>query len=216
MTQFLSLVQDVARETQANEPQCLAYCWTKPATEAGNSRCAPAPVQGLEVYANEDALVVTHRSGEAYKRMREVVATTSLLSYPKGGVPTYRPAGGGFLTKPGVPETVSLEEYFVVLKYTMRGEDAVSRALREEKQLAEELRSNEAVFAVWCFVPEGGLDEVKQETSIALLIRLRGVSDYEGVVEESIGRFEERVSREGIEQTMFWGGHGFGFFRQQI
>ncbi|KAL2846465.1 hypothetical protein BJY01DRAFT_247249 [Aspergillus pseudoustus] len=214
---FLSLVQDVALETQANEPRCLAYCWTKPVAEADHSSDATALVQGLEVYADGNALVVTHRSGTAYKRMREVVASRALLSYPKGGVPTYRPAGGGFLTKPGVAEIVGPDEHFVVLKYTVRAGDAVARALKEERQLAEELEGNEGVFAVFCFVPDGdsGEDEDKGEVSIALFIRLRGVSDYQGAVEESVGRFEERLSREGIEQTMFWEGHGFGFFRQQ-
>ncbi|KAJ0415090.1 hypothetical protein BJY00DRAFT_318187 [Aspergillus carlsbadensis] len=210
---FLSLVRDVARETQANEPQCLAYCWTTPVEEPGRSADSPALVQGLEVYATEEALAVTHRSGEAYKHMREVVASTNLLSYPKGGVPTYCPAGGGFLSKPGAAETVGPEEYFVILKYIVRGGDAVSRVLREERQLADELRGDEGVFAAWCFVPQGKEDE-EGEVSIALFIRLRGVGDYTGAVEESVCQFEARVSRDGIEQTMFWRGQGFGFFRQ--
>ncbi|KAL2853494.1 hypothetical protein BJX68DRAFT_264962 [Aspergillus pseudodeflectus] len=211
---YLFLIQDVARETQENEPQCLAYCWTTPVEESDRSVDSPALVQGLEVYATEEALAVTHRSGKAYKHMREVVASTGLLSYPKGGVPTYRPAGGGFLSKPGVPETVGSEEYFVLVKYIVRGGDAVSRVLREERQLADELKGNEGVFAVWSFVPEGRNDDDEEGVSIALFIRLRGVADYAGAVEECVSQFERRVSREGIEQTMFWGGHGFGFLRQ--
>jgi hypothetical protein len=121
--------------------------------------------------------------------MREVVASTNLLTYPKGGVPLYRPAGGGFLSKAGVSETVGPEEYFVILKYIVRGGDAISRVLREERTLADMLRSNEGVFAVWCFVPEGKAEE-EEEVSIALLIRLRGVGDYAGAVEESVGQFE--------------------------
>ncbi|KAL3492718.1 hypothetical protein BJX62DRAFT_235875 [Aspergillus germanicus] len=210
---FLSLVRGVALETQANEPQCLAYCWTTPASETDRCADSPALVQGLEVYATEEALAVTHRSGKAYKHMREVVASTSILTYPKGGVPTYRPTSGGFLSKPGVAETVGPEEYFVILKYIVRGGDALSSVLREERTLADELRSNEGVFAVWCFVPEGRNDD-EEEVSIALFIRLRGVGDYAGAVEESVGQFEARASREGVEQTIFWGGKGFGFFRQ--
>jgi hypothetical protein len=122
--------------------------------------------------------------------MREVVASTNLLTYPKGGVPLYRPAGGGFLSKPGVAETVSPEENFVILKYIVRGGDAVSRVLREERTLADELRSNEGVFAVWCFVPESKADQDEEEVSIALFIRLRGVGYFAGVVEESVGQFE--------------------------
>ncbi|KAL3452146.1 hypothetical protein BJX65DRAFT_303858 [Aspergillus insuetus] len=210
---FLSLVRDVAHETQANEPQCLAYCWTTPASEQDRSTDSLALVQGLEVYATEEALAVTHRSGAAYRHMREIVASTKLLTYPKGGVPTHRPAGGGFLSKPGVAETVGPDEYFVILKYIVRGDDAVSRVLREERTLAGELRSNDGVFAVWCFVPEGEGNE-EEEVTIVLFIRLRGVGDYAGAVEESVDQFDARVSREGIVQTMFWGGQGFGFFRQ--
>jgi hypothetical protein len=167
---------------------------------------SPALVQGLEVYvymhsviphpltatsyATEEALAVTHRNGKAYKHMREVVASTGLLSYPKGGVPTYRPAGGGFLSKPGVPETVGSEEYFVLVKYIVRGGDAVSRGLREERQLADELKVNEGVFAVWSFVPEGRNDDEEEGVLIALFIRLRGVADYAGAVEECVSQFE--------------------------
>jgi hypothetical protein len=46
--QFLSLVRDVAHETQSNEPQCLAYCWTTP-VGGDPSTDSSALLQGLEV-----------------------------------------------------------------------------------------------------------------------------------------------------------------------
>ncbi|KAL2826243.1 hypothetical protein BDW59DRAFT_161080 [Aspergillus cavernicola] len=207
---FLSLVRNVAIETQDHEPRCLAYCWTCPVAERDGSTDSPALVQGLEIYATEDALIVTHRSGTAYKEMRKVVAATGLLSYPKGGVPTYCPAGASFLSKAEVSETVSPENYFVVLRYTVRGEGNVSRFIKEERLLAGEMEHNHKVLGVWCFKP----DSPGEEVAITIFIRLAGIGYYT-IFQKDIAAFESRVLKQDeITQTTFWGGHGFGFFRQ--
>ncbi|KAL3481300.1 hypothetical protein BJX99DRAFT_253603 [Aspergillus californicus] len=174
--QFLSLVRDVAHETQENEPLCLAYCWTRAVAGVGDS---PAMLQGLEVYASEEALAVTHRSGVAYKHMREVVAATGLLPYPKGGVPTYHPAGRGFLSKPGVPETVSPEDYFVVLQY------AQPDLIQAENVLAEEMETDDSVLAFWAFVP----DNSEELAPVTIFARLAGPAYY-GAFQEKIEAFE--------------------------
>jgi hypothetical protein len=49
LEEYLSLVRDVAHETQANEPECLAYCWTYPVPEPENAMDLPALVQGIEM-----------------------------------------------------------------------------------------------------------------------------------------------------------------------
>lgn len=118
--------------------------------------------------------------------MREVVAATSLLPYPKGGVPTYVPAGSGFLGKargkPEVPETVSAEDYFVVAQYTTPAGDTVARGtlLNEEQLLAREMEAVEDVLAAWCFVP-GSLED--DEVPITIFIRLAGRYSFRGVGE---------------------------------
>lgn len=118
--------------------------------------------------------------------MREVVATTGLLSYPKGGVPTYVPAGAGFLWKEGAVETVSAEDYFVVVQYTADGRENLARVLEEERLLSAEMESIDGVLAFWPFVPNGTGEQV----SITIFIRLVSINHYRDVIEDRIHRFE--------------------------
>jgi hypothetical protein len=125
--------------------------------------------------------------------MREVVAATSLLPYPKGGVPTYVPAGSGFLGKDNgkikASEMVSAEDYFVAVQYTTPAQDTVTREalLKQEQLLAKEMESIEDVLAVWCFIPGVSEDD---EIPVTIFIRLVGENSYKGFVGERIRRFE--------------------------
>jgi len=118
--------------------------------------------------------------------MREVVAATALITFPKGGVPTYVPAGAGFLWKEGASETVTSEDYFVVVQYTAQGQGNVSRFLEEERLLSEELGSIDNVMAFWCFVP----DAPGEEVPITIFVRLPSVRHYREVIQDRIRRFE--------------------------
>lgn len=125
--------------------------------------------------------------------MREVVAATSLLPYPKGGVPTYVPTGYGFPGKvrgeAELPEMVSTEDYFVVAQYTTQSEDTVGRAtlLSEERRLAKEMEAIEDVLAVWCFVPRSSEDD---EVPVTVFIRLAGRDSFRGIVGQRMRQFE--------------------------
>ncbi|CAI7596219.1 unnamed protein product [Penicillium glandicola] len=179
------LFRDVALETHANEPECLAYCWTRPVSNSDASTDSVAFVQGIEVYKNPDALAVKHRSSAPYLKMREVVTTTALITFPKGGVPLYKPAGSGFLSKEGTPELVSPENLFVIIQYTAQNREHASRFIEHERELSKEMKESEGVLALWCFVPETSEDEVH----IAIFLRLSNESYY-GNVESRIRSFE--------------------------
>ncbi|KFZ03199.1 hypothetical protein V502_11141 [Pseudogymnoascus sp. VKM F-4520 (FW-2644)] len=209
---YLSLVRDVAYETQANEPECLAYCWTRPVSNSDASTDSTAFVLGLEVYKNPDALAVKHRGSAPYLKMREVVTATALITFPKGGVPLYKAAGSGFLLKKGAPESVSPENFFVIIQYTARDWDHASRFIDEEHKLSKEMKETEGVLALWCFVPETSEDEVH----ITIFMRLSNESYYSNTVENRIRSFEAAaIDQEAIARTGWWTGQGFGFFREK-
>lgn len=77
--QFLRLLKDVADETLHHEPNCLGYCWLVSETEGSNE------VRGLEIYANENALEITHRAGKAYQMFRSALSTEKLAPPPAPG-----------------------------------------------------------------------------------------------------------------------------------
>ncbi|QKX55723.1 uncharacterized protein TRUGW13939_02820 [Talaromyces rugulosus] len=207
--QYLSLVRDVASETQENEPECLAYCWARP---ADGHTDVPAVVQGLEVYNTPEALSVTHRSSAPYKNMRQVVANTGLLSRPKGGVPTYVPAGTGFLSKEGTPETVSSENWFIVVEYTARGQENLNRLLEKEGFLSRDIESVGGVLTLVCFVP----DSHEEEIPVTIFLRVSSKGDDLDAVKERLQRFEDEAASDGeVTQKRFWEGQGFGFFRKR-
>ncbi|KAB8204011.1 hypothetical protein BDV34DRAFT_226754 [Aspergillus parasiticus] len=209
---YLSLVYDVAHETHKNEPECLAYCWTRPVSTSETPTDGHTFVQGLEVYKSLDALVVAHRSSSPYLKMREVVNSTGLITFPKGGVPMYEPAGTGFLTKKGAAESVSTANQFVVIQYTVKGSDNFSFFLDQEKMFCNEMRVTEGVETLWCFVP----DYKEIEIPITIFIRLADASYY-GELEARILSFEETtLAADTISKTRWWKGEGFGFFRHQV
>ncbi|KAB8268138.1 hypothetical protein BDV30DRAFT_243631 [Aspergillus minisclerotigenes] len=174
---YLSLVHDVAHETHQNEPECLAYCWTRPISTSEAPTDGDTFVQGIEVYKSLDALAIVHRSSPPYLKMREVVNSTGLITFPKGGVPMYEPAGTGFLTKRGAAESVSTANHFVVIQYTVKGSDNLSFFLDQEKLLCNEMKVTEGVQTMWCFVPHYR----EMEVPITIFIRLEDVSYYDGL-----------------------------------
>ncbi|KAL4806512.1 hypothetical protein BDV18DRAFT_159684 [Aspergillus unguis] len=194
---FLSLVRDIAHEAKEKEPKCLAYCWTIPAEESSET---PAPLRGLEVYVDEDALA-EHRNGTAYKHMREVVASTGILSRPKGGIPMYSPVGG-FLGRTGGLEEVSSEEYFIVVEYTPKSPDVMNTVLKDSVFCREE---SDHILGALCFVPRGS----ELESPFTVFIRVSGAASLP-VVREKIQQFEVH----GIQRTGWWEGQGFGFFNE--
>ncbi|KAL4747947.1 hypothetical protein BDW72DRAFT_196230 [Aspergillus terricola var. indicus] len=209
---YLSLVRDVARETQDNEPDCLAYCWTRPISTPENATDGPVFVQGIEVYKTLDALSVVHRSSAPYLQMRKIVSSTALITFPKGGVPIYEPAGTGFLTKRGAVESVSPANIFVFMQYTVKGCENLAFFLAQEKILCSELKATDAIQALWCFVPE----QAGREVSVTIFIRLLDASYYDEL-EASILSFETKaLASDSISKTSSWKGEGFGFFRQDI
>lgn len=117
--------------------------------------------------------------------MREVVTTTALITFPKGGVPLYKAAGSGFLSKKGTPESVSPENFFVIIQYTARDQDHASRLIEEERKLSKEMKEADGILALWCFVPETSEDEV----DITIFIRLSNESYY-GDIESKLRLFE--------------------------
>lgn len=198
MGKYLSLVREVAHETQANEHQCLAYCWTRPIYTPEDGADGPVFVQGIEVYVycvcttvfglaklrplsrvcryrNPEALAVIHRSSKPYLKMREVITSTALITFPQGGVPLFEPVGSGFLTRTGATESVSPGNVFVFIQYTARCCKSLAAFLAEEKILCSEIRAAEAVQALWCFVPE----HREVEIPVTLFVRLLDASSYD-------------------------------------
>jgi hypothetical protein len=57
----------------------LGYCWLVSETVGSNE------VRGLEIYASEDALKVTHRAGKAYQKFRSALFTEQLAPPPAPG-----------------------------------------------------------------------------------------------------------------------------------
>ncbi|KAK5191888.1 hypothetical protein LTR99_008381 [Exophiala xenobiotica] len=74
--QFLTLLDQVSAESWNQEPKCLCYCWL-PSRQEGD-----LTVQGVELYAEEQALVVAHRSGAAYQQFREALRNERLAPPP--------------------------------------------------------------------------------------------------------------------------------------
>ncbi|KAL5040843.1 hypothetical protein BDW71DRAFT_201840 [Aspergillus fruticulosus] len=210
LASYLSLVRDVAQETQEKEPECLVYCWTRPIPAPDDATDGHVFVQGLEIYRQLDALAVVHRTSKSYLKMRETISSTGLINFPKGGVPMYTPAGTGFLTKKGAPESVSPANVFIFVQYTVEGSENLALFLAQEKILCSELDAKEAVLALWCFVPEPRGTDVP----VTIFIRLLDASYY-GELEARIGSFEAEILAPGrVKRTRWWKGEGFGFFRQ--
>jgi hypothetical protein len=118
--------------------------------------------------------------------MRQVVADTGLLSRPKGGVPTYVPAGTGFLCKEGAPETVSPENWFIVVEYTARGQDNLNRLLEKERFLSQDIESMDGVLTLVCFVP----DSPEEDIPVTIFLRVSSKGDDLDVVKDRLQRFE--------------------------
>ncbi|GAB7364532.1 hypothetical protein MBLNU230_g5339t1 [Neophaeotheca triangularis] len=75
----LDLFRDIAAHTLEHEHQNKSYCWLPKATD--NTLDGPH-VFGLEVYEQETDLTETHRSGEQYKKMRQIVPRDNLFERP--------------------------------------------------------------------------------------------------------------------------------------
>ncbi|KAJ6187283.1 hypothetical protein N7519_002191 [Penicillium mononematosum] len=70
-SQFLNHIRDVYDVTYKDEAECRAYCWFR---KNGD----PSIVQGFEFYENENALAITHRSSDPYKKMRQFLGTVQI------------------------------------------------------------------------------------------------------------------------------------------
>lgn len=130
---------------------------------------------GVCRYKNPEALAVVHRNSEPYLKMREVITSTALVTFPKGGVPLFEPVGSGFLTRTGATESVSPGNVFVFIQYTARCSESLAAFLAEEKILCSEIQAAEAVQALWCFVPE----HREVEIPVTLFVRLPDASFYD-------------------------------------
>jgi quinol monooxygenase YgiN len=96
----LQLLSNIAIVTQKDEPKTLAYCWLKRTED-----CTTVPGQyvcGFEVYEDEAASKVVHRSSEPYKKMRAILGTEKIQEKPTD-LSYCRPTGIGFLTRGGRP-----------------------------------------------------------------------------------------------------------------
>lgn len=96
------MLSDIAVVTRENEPRTLAYGWFK--STGDNSEVPNHHVRGFEVYKDESALADVHRSSEPYKIMRSTVGQDHILAQPTD-LRFLRPAGIGFMTRPGKTAT---------------------------------------------------------------------------------------------------------------
>lgn len=118
--------------------------------------------------------------------MREVIATTGLITYPKGGVPSYSAIGNGFLWKEGVAHTVHSNDYFLFIHYSVKDQESIDEFVQEERLFSHEMNSIDSVLALWCFIS----DLPEEEVPITLFLRLPGVGAYEELIEGKICQFE--------------------------
>ncbi|KIW90569.1 uncharacterized protein Z519_09216 [Cladophialophora bantiana CBS 173.52] len=73
---FFSLLQSVAEESWADEPDCLGYCWLVSVVPAELRVC------GFELYSNAAALTEVHRAGTAYGRFKTALTQEELAPPP--------------------------------------------------------------------------------------------------------------------------------------
>ncbi|KAI0131934.1 hypothetical protein BJ170DRAFT_691152 [Xylariales sp. AK1849] len=151
---WLALLREVSAETKSNEPKTLAYLWLRGSLEGKESMEPQFMVGGLELYADEDALVVVHRDGVNYKRMRDTLATTGIVKYPKGGIVLRTPTSIGFLSRSLDLENMDENSCFATEEFSTPTPESRDYLLAELQQLAQLAQSETQVLSFLVFQPK--------------------------------------------------------------
>ncbi|KAF2658361.1 hypothetical protein K491DRAFT_265557 [Lophiostoma macrostomum CBS 122681] len=158
---FLSLINDIAEVTYANEPNNVSYCWFRKSTldDCDGYECC-----GFEVYADEDALTQTHRASAEYKRMRSVAAEDGLFMRPTDLIFLEPLCENGFMVKEsndvrfGLPSTK--DTLVVVRKYNTQDKDAVTRLTKTLYTLAEQAAGEDGLLSFMPLKRRDGISEI--------------------------------------------------------
>lgn len=178
--EFLKLLSDIAITTRQTEPRTLAYGWFQ--STGDNSEVPNRWVRGLEVYEDEEALTITHRSSAPYKKMRSSVIPEKILSEPTD-LRFLRPTGIGFLNKSGgtilfsTDDSIKDEQKDLIAVIEIRPKENRREALlRDMKEMADHIEVNEPeTGSFWAleYLPE------YSESGLVIFSRFENSSEYQ-------------------------------------
>ncbi|KAK2788298.1 hypothetical protein FQN53_003832 [Emmonsiellopsis sp. PD_33] len=166
---FLSLLSDIGAFTHENEPRTIAYSWFK--STGDDPEFPNHHLRGFEVYEDEHASKVTHRSSEPYKKMRSIVGPEGILEKPTD-LSYCQPTGIGFLTRPdhgvtvfqGIAKETQAERSHIEVVNIQPKPGMKPEILQGIKALAAQIETEagNGILSFWCleFLPEYANDGI--------------------------------------------------------